>query len=170
MWPICARRSRVLHAAPAPRTAPLPLRPSGPRPAGRRPQDGQAGPQGGPLLPAHRRGVFVSTHTPSPQAHTQTPPHLVGRFEDGLPPLWFFSFWGFLADFLLDLRKTPPPFYPISLSFSYFVSLLLNSLLGIESFQREDNNQKKRSIYIYIENTFYLFFLSVLQSRQIKNR
>ncbi|CAF88723.1 unnamed protein product, partial [Tetraodon nigroviridis] len=50
---------RVLHAPPSTRAARLPVRPSGPRPRGSRTQDGEAGPQSGALVPAHRRGVLL---------------------------------------------------------------------------------------------------------------
>lgn len=54
-------RLRLLHEAPPPRAAQLPVRPPGPRPSGRHPEDGEAGAEGGPLLPADRRGVLLRT-------------------------------------------------------------------------------------------------------------
>lgn len=59
-------RLRVLHAAPSTWAARLPVRPSGPRARGGRAQDGEAGPQGGPLMPTHRGGVLLIGR-PAPQ-------------------------------------------------------------------------------------------------------
>lgn len=57
-------RLRVLHAAPSTRATRLSVRPSGPRPRGGRSQDGEAGPQGGPLVPTHRGGVLLIGRPP----------------------------------------------------------------------------------------------------------
>ncbi|KAG7231714.1 hypothetical protein INR49_010445, partial [Caranx melampygus] len=54
---------RVLHAPPSPRATRLSVRPPGPWPRGGCPQDGEAGPQGGALVPTHRGGVLLIGHT-----------------------------------------------------------------------------------------------------------
>ncbi|KAG7467809.1 hypothetical protein JOB18_042242, partial [Solea senegalensis] len=53
----------LLHAPPSPRATRLSVRPPGPRTRGGRPQEGEAGPQGGPLVPTHRGGVLLIGHT-----------------------------------------------------------------------------------------------------------
>ncbi len=67
----------VLHVAPVAGATWLYVWPSGPRPRGSRAEDGETGPQGGPNLPAHRRGVLLNaplhTHTHS-LANTHTYP------------------------------------------------------------------------------------------------
>lgn len=50
----------LLYASPAPRAAWVSVWPPGPRSPGGRPKDGQTRPQGGPLMPAHRRRVLLS--------------------------------------------------------------------------------------------------------------
>lgn len=50
----------LLYASPAPRAAWVSVWPPGPWSPGGRPKDGQTRPQGGPLMPAHRRRVLLS--------------------------------------------------------------------------------------------------------------
>ena len=56
----------ILHAPSSTRATRLSVRPSGPRAWGGRPQDGEAGPQGGPLVPTHRGGVLLIGHNAWP--------------------------------------------------------------------------------------------------------
>lgn len=57
----------LLYAPPASGATRVSVRPPGPRAPGGRPEDGQAGPQAGPLVPAHRGGVLLSAG-PSPES------------------------------------------------------------------------------------------------------
>jgi len=57
----------VLHASSSPRAARLSVWPSGPWAWGGCPQDGEAGPQGGPLVPTHRGGMLLIGHSTTDQ-------------------------------------------------------------------------------------------------------
>ena len=85
-------RLRLLYAPPAPGATRVSVRPPGPWSPGGRPQDGQARPQGGPLMPAHRRGMLLSNFPP---------PLLESRCSDSVLALTGITyFFFFLLSFL----------------------------------------------------------------------
>lgn len=85
------------------------VRPPGPRPPGGHPEDGQAGPQGGPLLPAHRGRVLLSGVPPPPSDQSRrsngvlAPTGIRRFFFSSLPSpllILFFQDFYFFAGFL----------------------------------------------------------------------